>query len=690
MKIIHQREIRECALACIAMIANQYGNHISLAQLRSLHQPDTHGMSISDLIRIAGSVQLHCRAVRLEIDELKLLRLPCILHWELDHYVVLEKASKAGVTIVDPALGRRIVPIADVSRSFTGVAVELTPAMDFNQKSAPKKLPIRDLTGPISGLKSALLNLIILVLSIEALALAIPQVTQLIVDKAITGADEHILKFIVMGGFILILSNQMLKIAHAWISVRIAQQISLQWSLNFLSHLLKLPLDFFINRHVGDIASRFQSLSIVQQFFTNGIVTGITGTFISLGTLCLMLAYNLQLSIVVAVATIGYAIVRVVSYAPLSNASTEKILLLAKSQSHLLESVKNTSLLSRLNITSQRESIWQNMLIDAQNRDIRTQRMIIFVTTANGVIFGLESMTLLYLGGMAVINEQITLGMLLAFTAYKSQFTSRTTQLVDIAVNFKLLDIHNERIADIALEPLRPIPREKTLLDVEKGIEFVNIYYRYSTRSPWILENISFKISAGEIIAVVGSSGSGKSTLIKLILGQLTATKGEIFICGVPIQNIPPYQLNELIGSVMQSDGLLSGSIGENISRFQADAPLDKISEAARVANIRHKVEKMPLGYRTPIGEIGDIFSGGEKQRLILARALYSAPPFVILDEATSHLDIHSERHVMGNLVDMGITQIIVAHRAESISTVSRIIRLSNGVIHFDSAKTDT
>lgn len=684
MQIILQRESRECGLACIAMIANSYKSNVRLEDLRNSYPSGRNGISVSDLIHIAKNLELNCRALKLEINELEMLDLPTVLHWDLDHYVILERYSKSKMTIIDPAHGRRILSREEVSRSFTGIALEFSPTIKFQEKEPIRKLKISELTGPIYGLKHGLVQLTLIAFSIELIGLGMPQITQLMIDKAITAADEKLVALILISGIILIIVNHALKIANAWISIKISQQISLQWSLNVFSHLLNLPSTYFQNRHIGDVASRFQSLSSIQQFFTSGIVSGITSTALASITLLLMLIYSFKLSLVVIVATFIYAGVRVFFYFPLRDASTEKIILSAKAQSHFLETLKNTSIISRLNISSQRQSTWQNMLIDVQNRDIRTQKLAILFNTSNGIIFGVEGLILLSLGSLSVIGGDISLGMLMAFIAYKSQFTTRSVQLIDIAVNFKLLEIHSERLADIIKEPAKPAITDNVFLDDRKGIQLVNVSYRYSPSSPWILKDVSLEITPGETVAIIGESGSGKSTLIKLLLGQLNTTTGDILIRGVSINKIPPHQFTNLISSAVQGDELISGSISENISRFHSEASQDRISEVSRLANIDHKIRKMPLSYRTSIGELGDAFSGGEKQRLIIARAIYINPSFLILDEATSNLDIHTERHVIKNLAQLGLTQIIVAHRAESISTVSRIIHLAHGSIQDD------
>lgn len=682
MKVILQAENQECALACLAMVANHHGLNLDLMTLRRRHTISLKGTDLAQLVKYAQRMDFSCRPLRLEIEDISKLRLPCILHWNMNHFVVLEKVSGNRVHLIDPALGRRNLSIQECSKRFTGVALELTPNVTFQPADQRVRIRLRELTGRVLGLKRALANILMLALALEVVALLMPQITQWVVDGALVSADYDLLFLAVLGGCLLLVIDFILRLAQGWMSLRLNQQLAIQWSGNLFSHLLRLPWPFFEKRQLGDITARFQSLAAIRNVLTNGAITVVLDGVVTLITFSMMLLYSPALTGIVGIALLLYFTLRVLFYQPLRTASEERIVLAARENSYFLETIRAVLPLKLFNGTALRLATWQNLIADVQNRDVTTQKMLMVFANSNTLIFGLEGMCLLYFGGKSVLNAEMSLGMLLAFIAYKTQFTGRASKLIDLGVEIRMLSLHAERLADIALEPPEPEPENVTdLTRISPTLELRNVSYRYADGEPWVLKSLSLSIDAGDSVAIVGRSGCGKTTLFKLILGLLTPTEGEILLGGIPTRQLGPQAVRNLIGAVMQEDQLLAGSLAENIACFDPQANQELIEKSAQLAHIHNTIIGMPMGYQTLVAEMGSGLSGGQKQRILLARALYKQPKILALDEATSHLDLHSEHHVVKSLQHLSMTRITIAHRRETIGFANRLISLENGQV---------
>jgi ATP-binding cassette, subfamily B, bacterial CvaB/MchF/RaxB len=705
---ILQSESAECGLACLAMLASAHGLRLDLSELRRRFSISLKGADLSQLIRHAEALNFACRPLRLELEEMNQLQLPCMLHWDLNHFVVLTKVSgafgtsKGTITILDPAVGKREMSLAEASPHFTGVALEIIPTPAFKPADERRKVKLRDLIGKVFGLKRALINIILLAVGLEAIALVSPIVTQWVVDGALVTGDRDLLLLTVLGGGVLMVIQFLLSMARGWIGLRMNQQLSIQFTANLFSHLLKLPLAFFEKRHIGDITSRFGSLAAIRGVLTQGAVSVLLDGVMAVVTLAMMVLYAPKLTIVVLVALGLYFLLRWASYGAFRNASEERIVLSAKENSFFLETIRAVQPLKLFGRTPERLSRWQNLMVDVQNRDLQTQKMELWFGSANTLIFGVEGMLILYLGGAAVLGQQMTLGMLLAFMAYKGQFAGRATALINLMMQIKMLSLHSERLADIALEP--PEKTSEMFIDVDRiapRIELRDVSFRYADGEPWVLRNFSLTIEPGEHVAICGPSGCGKTTLMKLILGLLEPNEGEIRI-GDPntgqgaaegvapgigqysLKQLGAAQFRSLVGTVMQNDSLLSGSLAENISCFDPSTDLARVEVAARAAEMHATITAMPMGYQTLVGDMGSTLSGGQQQRILLARALYKQPKILALDEATSALDTENERKVSEAIKALSLTRIVVAHRRETINAADRVIMMAQGRVERD------
>lgn len=679
---ILQSENQECGLACLAMIATAYGCNMSLAELRRKFPPSVRGVSLARLISHAQYVGLSARAIRLELDELDKLQMPSVLHWDMNHYVVLEKVRRGKILIHDPAKGKRIMTVKEASSHFTGIALELLPNASFKRVKKPPRVKLRDLTGNMTGLRTALLNVLVMSIGLEIVSLLIPQVTQWVVDGALVSSDKDLLLVAVLGGGVLVLMEFIIRTARGWMMLRLNQQLAIQWAANLFRHLMSLPWLFFDKRSLGDISTRFQSLEVIRKTLAQGAVSGLMDGAVTILTLGMMLLYSLKLAGIVVTAVLLYLLARLAFYRPLRDASEERIVLFARENSYFLESIRAVVPIKQYAMTALRVSNWRNLMADTQNRDVKTERLKMMFSSINMLVFGMETMSLLYVGGVQVLNRELSLGMLLAFMAYKSQFTQRASSFIDLIIDVRMLGMHAERIAEIALEE----PEEKDfgqahrdLKGLTGDIEFRNVSFRYSGNEPWILRDFSLTIKEGESVAIVGPSGCGKTTVLKLLTGMIQPVRGEVYMGGVNIRLLHIEDIRRMVGVIMQDDQLLAGTLAQNITCFEPEVDWDRLIDASTRACIHDTISAMAMGYDTLVSELGGSISGGQRQRIFLARLLYRAPKIIVLDEATSHLDLENELHVAQALRSVKATRVSIAHRPQTIALSERVVSIDQG-----------
>ena len=684
MRVILQSESSECGLACLAMVSRAHKLNVDLDALRRRFAVSLKGATLQQIMRHADALNFSCRPLRVDMHELGSLHLPCILHWNLNHFVVLTKAVGSKLVILDPAVGERCLPLAQVSEHFTGVALELTPNAEFETNQPQPSVRLQSLTGRVFGLKRSLFQIFLLALALQVFAVAGPLLNQWVVDEAIATYDKELLGVLLIGFLLLLLVQTAVSLARSWISMMVGMSLRLQWSGNLFTHLLKLPIPYFEKRHLGDIVSRFSALGSIQQTLTSSLLEALLDGIMSVVTVGMMFLYSPQMSIVTLGAVILYAGLRWAAYRPFREAASEKMIISAQEQTHFLESIRAIAPLKLFGREQERCARWQNLLVEVQNRDTRTAKMSIAFGTANTLIFGVENLIILWFGANLVMQSQslhiFTIGMLFAFISYKGQFVGRMTALIDYAVEIKMLGLHAHRLADIALTPPEPLDHaHHSLAHLNPTIELKNVSFRYGEGEPWILKNLNLRLKAGESVAIVGGSGCGKTTLLKILLGLMEPNEGELLYGGMSVKHLGLQNYRRVIGTVMQEDVLLAGSIIDNVSFFDVRPDHERVEQCVRLAAVYDDIVNMPMGFQTLVGDMGSSLSGGQKQRILLARALYKAPKVLALDEATSHLDILNEKRVTEALAQLPLTRIIVAHRPETIAGAQRVVQLKAG-----------
>lgn len=677
--MVHQTESSECGLACLAMICGYYGKNIDLIALRRQFNLSNRGATLTGLTGIAEQLGLVTRPLSLDMNELGALKTPCILHWEFNHFVVLVSVKHNRVVLHDPVRGHRTVSLTELSHSFTGVALEAWPGSEFTADSVLHKIRLRTLIGSVHGLKGALGKIFCLSLVFETINLVMPIGTQLVMDHAIPAGDRGLLTLICAGLMMFILLRAAIGMVRAWSGLVMATLINVQWQSGLFTHLLRLPLGYFERRKLGDIQSRFGSLDTLRSTFTTSIVGAIMDGIMVIGVLVMMVLYGGWLTWVVIAFTALYVLLRLLTYGYYRKLSEEALVREARAGSYFMETLYGIATVKMQGMAERRIAHWLNLEIDTINTGIRITKMDMLFGGISTLFAACDQVAILWLGTSLVIDNQMTIGMFVAFGAFRGQFSERIGSLTEFLLQLRMMSLHNERIADIALHP-----RENRKPDLHcdtnlkpVGLTTHGLSYRYDSQSPAIFKALELTVKAGESVAIVGPSGAGKTTLMKVLCGLFPPDSGRVEVNGIDIQQLGINNYHKMIACVMQDDKLFSGSIRENICGFADKVDDSWMQECARASFLHEVIIRMPMGYETLIGELGEGLSGGQKQRLFIARAIYKKPAILFLDEATSALDKESEAVVNQAIKGLRITRVIIAHRESTIESADRVISLT-------------
>ena len=684
VRLVRQTEVAECGLASLTMVANFHGLDIDLGTMRRRFAPSLRGAALKTLIGLADRIGLTPRAVKLPLEELPNLHVPAVLHWDMNHYVVLEKVKGDKALIHNPDGRTSWMTTAELSDHFTGVALELRPSDDFNTGDQRERLKLSQLWQRMTGLKRALVQIFVLSVVLQAFVLASPYYMQIAIDSALPALDNDLLTVLALGFGLFTIINAGALLLRSFVLLVAGTTLGFSLASNVARRLFRLPIDWFEKRHTGDILSRFQSVTPIQQMLTEGAVAAVLDGILAVLTLALMFYYSATLAVIAIIAFVLYAIVRAISFGFEREAQEATIITGGKEQTTLIESLRGMTTLRLFSRETLRHAIWQTRLTDSVNANVRLARIGIWQTVANTLIFGIENIITIWLAiGFVIDGAGFSVGMVFAYMAYKGQFIQKASALVDQGIAFRMLSLHLERLSDIALsdEDHSFGPSSEIETELKGAVELKDVFYRYAPSDPLVLEGINLTVEAGEHIAITGPSGGGKSTLLKVLLGLVEADNGEVLIDGLPLDRFGHKSFHRQIAAVLQDDSLFAGSLSDNIALFDDEVNMEMVVAAANAASIHQDIMMMPMQYETLVGDMGSTLSGGQKQRVLLARALYRQPKILLMDEGTAHLDAAHEKAVNDAIGAMGMTRIIIAHRQETIQAADRIIVLNDGKI---------
>jgi ATP-binding cassette subfamily B protein RaxB len=680
LRPVLQSEGAECGLACLAMIAAWHGHKVNLPGLRQLHPTSAKGATLAELMAVASDLELAPRALRLDVEEIGQLQLPAVLHWDLNHYVVLEKVGSKSLTICDPGAGRRAISLVEFGRRFTGVALELTPTANFVPVEARTRTRLSDLWSKLVSYRGAVFQILSLSLLLQVTALAMPFFLQLSVDEAIGQGDRNLMLLLLVGFAIVHLMNGVVRGLRSWVVMTLGQSLSLQLGGNVVRHLLRLPLAYFERRHVGDILSRIGSISPIQSILSQGLVNVLIDAGLALTTAVVMALISVKLMLLVMAISAIYLAYGFLLFPGLRRRTEEELIARAGEETYLMESLRAMRAIKLHGHEAMRENGWRNLYADVISASYRSRIYGIRLTFGENMLFSLQLLLTTYFGALAVIDEQMTVGLLLAFLAYRSSFMGSAVSLVEQAQQWRLIGLHLERLSDIVAHPreeVRLLPRPSRF--EAPAIRIQGLGFSYSPTEPAILDDLSVEIPRGAFVAITGVSGSGKTTLMRLMLGLLPPTSGRILIDGVPLGPASTGAWRARIGAVMQDDQLLTGTLADNIAFFDQQLDMEGVELAAKLARVHDDIMRMPMGYLSLIGDMGSALSGGQRQRIILARALYRDPDALFLDEGTANLDEENEIAIGDMIARLPITRIVIAHRPALVERADQVWRMEAG-----------
>jgi ATP-binding cassette subfamily B protein RaxB len=664
LPLVLASEAAECGLACLAMVARYHGHDVDLNGLRQRFALSMSGISLRNLMGLADQLGFSSRPLRVDLWALAKVKTPAILHWDLNHFVVLRSVNAKRAVIHDPGIGIRRLPLEEVSKHFTGVVLELAPAADFRPVQARAPVHLSSLWSQMSGLWSALLQVIALSAVLQIVAFAAPFQIQLVVDEALFHADQDLLFVLALAFGALVVVQAAVEALRGWSLQVFGHLLSFQIVGNLVRHMMRLPADFFEKRHVGDIFSRIGSVQPIQQAITRGVVAALIDGVMAFIAAAILFFYSVLLGMISILAVLVHLAIVFAVFPAMRHRMEEEILARAKEQSHLMETVRAATTIKLMGREAERESAWRNLYADVTNAGVSVGKYQLSMGFIQTLITGLVHVIIIYLGAQLILTGQgFSVGMLFAFISFRQTFNDRAIGLINQLVQFRLLGLHLDRLADIVTAVPETGTQKAQALHVKGGIKTHDVAFRYGATDQFVLQDVNLEIAPGDFIAITGQSGGGKTTLLKLLVGLHPPTAGNIELDG----NVPDTELwrawRAQVGIVAQDDRLLSGTIADNIAFFDPDLDMAKVHAAATAAQVHDDIMRTPMQYLGLVGDMGSTLSGGQKQRVLLARALYCQPRVLFLDEGTANLDEETEEAIADLIAAMPITRIIVAHR---------------------------
>ena len=680
LPMIEQMTQGESGITCLAMIASYFDMGVDLKQLRN--EKYAKNSTLKQLTILADKFGLSSRNVKIDFEKLHHLQVPCILSWGENHFVVLKEIKGNKLVIHDPEVGVCGYTFHEISEKFNGHIIQLNPTENYNSDFSPPppKANLSSFWSQLSGIKTTLGKIFALSILLQVFVIATPFYVQLVMDDVLVSYDYDLLTLLSIG-FTLILLLQVICTALRSMMINImGNQLSVQMSTNLIQHLFKLPMDYYEKRHIGDIMFRIKSLDKIKSLLTTTIVESLVDGLMVIGLLVVMFLYSAELALIVVSVSLVYLAIRFYLYRPYRKVQKKIIVAGGEKHTNLHESVRGIQAIKLFNRELDRLHMFNHLNVDVCNHSIKAEKLRITFASSNDLLYGLENIVVMFVAAHLVMGGAFSVGMIFAFMAYRQQFGSKASNLIDKFIEFKMISLHLERLGDIT-----QTEKEQYLGDLDENtslegsLELKSVSFRYSNSDDYVLKNVNMRIEKGESVAIVGPSGCGKSTLLKIMLGLLHPDMGEVNADDKSIYQIGLKNYRNQIASVMQNEGLMSGTIIENISFFEDDPDEALVVECAIAAGIHKDILKLHDGYRSMIGDLGSSLSGGQLQRLILARALYRQPRILFLDEATSNLDITLENYINSSVKSLKMTRIFIAHRPQTILSADRIFRFHNG-----------
>lgn len=685
--LIEQAEEVDCGAACLAMICKQYGVSMTLGKLRDMANVTTEGATLDSLAKVGESLGFTTRGVQCTFDSLRGFELPFIAHWEGYHYIVVYGISKRHIWVADPALGFAKMSVAEFEKGWTGSCLLFTPGPDLQQQAAVRSPWVR-FANYLAPYKKILGYLILATLIIEMLGVAPPIIVQNILDRVVVHQSVGLLQVLIVGLIITHLFTQLTTVMRGLLSAFLLRKLDFAMISQFFKHTLSLPLNFFDKRRTGDIFARFQENTTVRDFMTESTISTLLNVMMVFIYFIVLFMYSTKMTLLLIAFVIPIALFTVLITPKIKDYARQEFDASTDAEAVLMETISGAETVKAMGIERAMRMRWEKKYVKALGVQYNAQRFDIYTSLISQLLNAATSVVILWVGANLVLSNQLTIGQLIAFNMLMGSVMSPLMSLIGMWDELQETAVAMERLGDVLdIDPeQKPEEAESRIMlpDLEGNIRFDNVYFRYGGKeTPYVLENISLKIAAGQMVAIVGQSGSGKTTLAKLIVGFYPPSEGHIYVDDYDLNLVDKEYFRSQLGYVMQNNLLFSGTVMENIAAGEENPDQRRVVEAAKLADAHGFISSMPLGYEQMVGERGVGLSGGQQQRICIARALYHDPKILVLDEATSALDSQSENNILKNMQDAlsGRTSIVIAHRLSTIMKADKILVLYNGSI---------
>jgi len=679
--VIPQLDASDCGAACLAMVLTYHGKEVGLNEVRQVLGVSRDGASALALLEAARWYGLRGRGVSLEVEDLDYLPAGSILHWEFRHFLVFERLGPGGVDVVDPAIGRRRVPLAEFRRSFTGVALVLEPGDAFVREKGQGRPMVRHLKQLL--FQSGLLPRILITSAlVQLFALGLPALTGALTDRVVPRGDYHLLLVLCVAMASLIGFQLLAALVRSLLLLHLRTELDARLTLGFVDHLVELPYVFFQRRTAGDLMNRLNSNTTIRELLTSGALAGLLDGSLVLMYLLLLFVVNGPLGFLVLGLGLLQVAVFFLTWRRQAELMARNLEAEAKSEAYQVEFLTGMETLKAMGGEHRAVDRWSGLFVEVLNVSLLRGRLNALVDAVMSTLRLGAPLVILCFGAWQVLRGGLSLGSMLALNAVAVGFLGPLSNLVSTLTQLQLLGSYLDRIHDVL-----DAPREQEQEKVRRApaltgrILLDKVSFRYDANAPLVTRDVSVEIKPGQLVAIVGRSGAGKSTLAHLLLGMYRPSSGHILYDDTELSELDLRSVRQQVGIVLQNPALFSASIRSNITLADPTLPLQNVVDAARMAHIHDEILAMPMGYESILLDRGTSLSGGQRQRLALARALVRKPAILLLDEATSALDAITESKVHQALAELRCTRIVIAHRLSTVVGADLILTMEDGAL---------